>query len=114
MDSNHATVFNDEVRSKSEFTESNVLDGCGPVIKSSPDLATRGIAMRVQHSVAAVRALASKSHKRPLAIKFRPPLDQLFNTVWAFFNEHACSLGIAQSVAGVQFNQPREACNFVV
>src|SRR6266702_636740 len=102
MNADYATVFDDQIRRESEFSESDVLDGCGAMIKSSPDLSTRGISMRVQHSIAAMCAFAGERQLGALAVELRTPLDQLLNACWTFFDQHAGGVRITQTVAGIQ------------
>ena len=58
--------------------------------------------MSVQHTVAAVRALACENNLCAGAIELRAPLDQLFDARRTFFHQHARRFFVAQTVAGPQ------------
>ena len=57
--------------------------------------------MRVQNSVAAVRAFASESELGSNSIELRTPVDELLNAVGTFFDEDASGVFVDEAVARV-------------
>ena len=58
--------------------------------------------MRMQDTIAAVRSFAAKSQFRAVAVKFRAPFNQFFNSLWAFFHQHLDRICVAESVSRIQ------------
>ena len=79
-----------------------VLHGRGFQIKRAADFAAGGIAVGMQHAVAAVRAFAGKGDLGAGAVELGAPLDQLFDAGRTFLDQHARGLFVAQAVAGLQ------------
>ena len=57
--------------------------------------------MRVQNSVAAVRAFASERELGSNSIELRTPVDELLNAVGTFFDEDASGVFVDEAVARV-------------
>lgn len=71
-------------------------------MQSASDLASGGIAVRVQHAGAAVGAFAGECELGAFAIELRAPGDEFLDTIGAFFDENACGLRIDEAVTGRQ------------
>src|SRR6185312_12822257 len=65
------------------------------------DLASSGIAVRVENARPAVRAFAGKTETATAAIELRAPIDQLLNAPRTFLHEHACSFDVHQPIASI-------------
>ena len=61
-----------------------------------------GIAVRVQHAVAAVRALPGERELRPFAVELRAPGDQLLDRARPFFHQGPHRRAVAKAVARVE------------
>ncbi len=72
------------------------------MIEGAADFASGGIAVGVQHAVAAVRALAGEGELGALLIELRAPLDQFLDAQRAFLDEDARRVAVAEAVAGNQ------------
>ncbi len=70
------------------------------MIKRARDFLAGGIAVSMQHAVAAVRAFARESKTASFAIEGRAIFDQLANRRGTIFDERVHRGGIAQAVAG--------------
>src|SRR5579883_1305827 len=89
-----AAVFNQQVESKLEFGDDDILDGFCFEVESASDFLARGVAMRMQNAIATVSAFAGKGQLGSIAIKVSSPRDQLFDPFRTLFYEYASSLGI--------------------
>jgi hypothetical protein len=72
------------------------------LIKRSDNFAPRGIAVRMKHTVAAMRAFPGEQQRSTLAVECRTPLDQLFDGYRAFFYQSAHGRDIAKAITGHQ------------
>jgi len=99
-DAHYMAVLDEQVGSELEFTQADGFDGLGLAIKGAADLASSGVAVSVQHPVAAVRTLARENNLCASAIELRAPFDQLFDALRTFFHQHASGFFVAQAVAG--------------
>ena len=63
--------------------------------KRAADFAASGVAMSVQYARAAVRGFPRESQFRSRSVEFRPPLDELRDVFWAFFDHQSYRLGAA-------------------
>ena len=97
-----AAVFDQQVGGELEFAKRDGLDRRGFQIQRAADLTAGGIAVSVQHAVAAVRSFAGEGNLRSGAIELRAPLDELFDSRRPFFDQHASRFFVDQTVAGLQ------------
>src|SRR6266702_4088326 len=98
----HPPLFHSKISGKFELTYRNILEGFCFGVQSAQDFASRGISVRVQDAVTAVRALTSKSQLGAFAVEFRAPLNQLLEALRTFFHQHFGGIGVAQPIAGVE------------
>src|SRR5437879_5389624 len=80
----HPPLFHSKISGKFELTYRNILEGFCFGVQSAQDFASRGISVRVQDAVTAVRALTSKSQLGAFAVEFRAPLHQLLDSLRTF------------------------------
>ena len=66
------------------------------------NLAAGGVAVGVQHAIAAVRAFAGEGDLGAGAIELRAPLDEFFDARRTFFHQNARRFFVDQPVAGLQ------------
>jgi hypothetical protein len=83
-----------------EALEDNIRLLSGMVTKRPHDLASSGIAVGVQHAVAAMRAFAGEHKLASVAIESRAPFDKLLNGSRAFLYQDAYGVNIAEPVSG--------------
>ena len=72
------------------------------MVERARNLAAGGIAVRVQHAAAAVRAFAGEQQAAALTIELGAPVDQLVNRRRPFLHQCAHGPRVAQAVAGDQ------------
>ena len=93
-------VFDQQVRDHGVAAEFDVGQRGGLAVERAGDLAPGGIAVRVQHAVAAVRAFAREGEAVALAVELRAPLDQLLDGARTLLHQRAHGVAVAQPVAG--------------
>ncbi len=72
------------------------------MVECAADFASRGVAVGVQHAVAAVRALAGERELGALLIELGAPLDEFLDANGAFLDQDARRIAVAEAVAGDQ------------
>src|SRR5215470_3275976 len=95
-------ALQNQLRRKLEFMNRDFLKSFCLGIQSALDLASRGIAMRVQNPITAVRALATECQLCTFAIELRAPRNQLLNSLRCVLDQNTRRCWIAQPVAGIQ------------
>ena len=69
------------------------------MVQGARDLVAGGIALRVQHAVAAVGAFAGKGQARALAVEFGAPFDQLADGRRPFLDQGVYRRALAKAVS---------------
>jgi 3-dehydroquinate synthase len=96
-----AVVFQ-EVGDRREAFQRNVRLLLGTVSKRAYDLAASRVALRVQHAMAAMSALAREQQLAAFSIECSSPGDQLLDCSGTLLDKRAHGLNIAQPIAGEQ------------
>ena len=97
----YLAISNQQLGRELEFAKGNGLDCAGLQVQRAANLSARRVAMSVQDTAPAVRALACKRDLRSRTIEFRTPLDELFNPWRAFFDQDARCFLVAQTIASL-------------
>ena len=109
----HATVLGQQLRGELELAEGDGLHRGGFQVEGAADFASGGVAMGMQHAIAAVGALAGEGDLGSGAIELGAPIDELFDAGRAFLHQHASCGFIAEAVPGLQSIFKMEA-DFVI
>lgn len=79
-----------------------MLQGLRFRVESAQYLASGGITVSMQDAVAAVCAFAGECKLGSIAVELRSPLDQFLDASGTFFDEHANSIYVAESISSDQ------------
>ena len=102
MNAANASIIGQQVGGKFKFKYGNIRKGFCFGVQGAEDLASSGIPVRMQDAITAVCAFTSESQLRTVAIKFRAPFNQFFNSLRAFFHQHLDRICVAESVSRIQ------------
>jgi hypothetical protein len=97
-----AVFVEQEIGSSREASELDVRERSRFVVEGARNFASGRISLRVQHAVAAVRALAGERQLVAFAIELRAPIDELLNSRGAFLHQRVDRRTVAQPVSREQ------------
>src|SRR4051812_24840152 len=95
FDSADAAIFGNQIGRELELADRNFRKRLGFRVKRPLNFASGRVAVSVQNTVAAVRALAAKGELSAFAIELRSPCDQLFDTLRCILYQNFRSFRVA-------------------
>src|SRR6185312_9598768 len=112
-DAGDTAIVDAQISRELELSKRNFRNSARASDESSSDFTSGGISMGVQNPRAAVSAFACKAEPAAAAVKLGAPVDQLLNPLRPVFYEHASSIDVYESIAGID-RVLQMKCNFVV
>ena len=101
-DADYVSIFQNQTGGERVRAQMEMRNCVSPGKQRSADFSSRGIAVGMENTGAAVCCFTRKGEFRSGTIEFRAPFDELRDVLRAFFDKQGDSLGTAQSIPGVE------------